>query len=127
MAYMNPAAKEDAQDETLRFLSESVLHAAHAIRTKNVEGLFTECEILFLTFKTKLSADAQGECVELIKELENGLYSAGRPNDAVRATHLFRLAKRLYGLLCDHFTEVGYLMRMTRNLDRSAVDGLGGM
>ena len=124
---MNPAAKEDAQDETLRFMSEIVLYSAHAIRNKDVEGLFTECEILFLTFKVKLSKDARSECEQLINDLERGLYITGRPNDPFKVTELFRMAKRLYGLLCDHFTGVGYLMRVTRDLDRSAVDGLGGM
>ena len=117
MAYISSNTKEDAQDDTLRFLAAVVWNAADAIRHRNPETLYTECNIAYMTFKARLKPEQVALCKEMRREVQQLLYGSGRERDTRARSRAMDKCSEWYELICEYLTERGILLRLEANLN----------
>lgn len=125
MAYISSNVKEDAQDDTLRFLAILVWNAAEAIRKRDPARLYTECNIAYMTFKARLS-DEQRETQEQHRaQAKQMLFGLGRERSTIAGSALLDLCMSWYEELCDALTKKGILLRLEANLDELTAGRVG--
>lgn len=118
MSYINYTQREDAQDDTLKFLALVLFRAAEAIRTKDPHMLYTEVEIMYLTFQAKLTEEERKDLERRMECIDNSLYSVkGRVKNTQGLSDAYVRIKQLYRAMCAILIRKGILLRAETDLD----------